>query len=46
MGFTGVDDPYEPPLNPELTLDCSTKSTHDLVVEIVRFLEKRGILSE
>jgi sulfate adenylyltransferase len=21
QGFTGVDDPYEPPLNPELTLD-------------------------
>ena len=21
MGFTGVDDPYEPPLNPEVTLD-------------------------
>ena len=46
MGFTGVDDPYEPPLNPELTLDCSTKSTQELVVEILRFLEKRGILSE
>src|SRR5881394_2466541 len=23
MGFTGVDDPYEPPLKPELTIDCS-----------------------
>ena len=46
MGFTGVDDPYEPPLKPELTLDCSTKSTQELVVELVRFLEKRGILSE
>src|SRR5207253_9056236 len=46
MGFTGVDDPYEPPLKPELTLDCSTKSTQELVVEVVRFLEKRGILSE
>src|SRR5262245_34833646 len=46
MGFTGVDDPYEAPANPELTLNCSTKSTQELVVELVRFLEKRGILSE
>jgi adenylylsulfate kinase len=46
MGFTGVDDPYEAPLKPELTLDCSAKSTQELVVELVRFLEKRGILAE
>ncbi len=26
MGFTGVDDPYEPPLNPEVTLDTSKQS--------------------
>src|SRR5207302_149590 len=26
MGFTGVDDPYEPPLNPEVTLDTSRLS--------------------
>ena len=35
MGFTGVDDPYEAPLKPELTLDCSTKSTQELVVELL-----------
>jgi adenylylsulfate kinase len=46
MGFTGVDDPYEPPLNPELTIDCSTKPTQDLVLDIVRYLEKRGMFSE
>ena len=46
MGFTGVDDPYEPPLNPELTIDCSNKSTQELVLEVVRYLEKRGILEE
>ncbi len=44
MGFTGVDDPYEPPLKPELSIDCSTKSTQDLVLEVVRFLEHQGIL--
>jgi adenylylsulfate kinase len=44
MGFTGVDDPYEPPLIPELTIDCATKSTQELVLELVRFLEHRGLL--
>ena len=24
MGFTGIDDPYEPPLNPEVMLDTSS----------------------
>ena len=46
MGFTGVDDPYEPPANPELTFDCATKSTQELVLELVRFLEQRGLLAD
>ena len=46
MGFTGVDDPYEPPLKPELTIDCSNKSTKDLVLEVVQYLGKRELLSE
>ncbi len=45
MGFTGVDDPYEPPLNPELTIDCSSRSTQELVLEIVRYLEHRQLLA-
>ena len=45
MGFTGIDDPYEPPLKPELTIDCATKSTQDLVLELVRYLEHRGLLA-
>ena len=45
MGFTGVDDPYEPPLKPELTIHCSTKPTQDLVLEVVRYLESHGLLS-
>ena len=27
MGFTGVDDPYEAPLKPELTIDTGSTST-------------------
>jgi sulfate adenylyltransferase len=42
--FTGVSDPYEPPLEPELTLlttDTTPQSNAQLVVE---YLESRGIL--
>ena len=31
MGFTGVDDPYEPPSNPEVTLDTSKLSVQECV---------------
>jgi sulfate adenylyltransferase len=40
-GFTGVDDPYEPPLAPELTLhtiDTSPEANAHLVLE---YLESR-----
>ncbi len=36
MGFTGVDDPYEAPLNPEVTIDTSklnVKECADVIVE-------------
>ena len=35
MGFTGVDDPYEPPLNPEVTLDTSALSVQGCVDQII-----------
>lgn len=44
MGFTGVDDPYEEPLNPELTFDAGTQSTEDGVALVVNELAKRGLL--
>jgi adenylylsulfate kinase len=45
MGFTGVDDPYEPPLKPELTIDTGKKSTQDAVAILLEFLQQRGILA-
>jgi adenylylsulfate kinase len=45
MGFTGVDDPYEAPLNAELTFDASSMSTEQGVVLILAYLEKRGLLA-
>jgi sulfate adenylyltransferase len=35
-GFTGIDDPYEPPLQPEITLetqDCSPQENANLILE-------------
>jgi len=45
MGFTGVDDPYEAPVNPELTIDTGKKTTQAAVADLVAFLKQRGILA-
>ncbi|MCC6660126.1 MAG: adenylyl-sulfate kinase [Phycisphaerales bacterium] len=43
-GFTGIDDPYEAPENPELVLRPATMSVADSVAACLRLLESRGIL--
>jgi sulfate adenylyltransferase len=42
MGFTGVDDPYEAPENPEVTLDTSKLSVPECVDAIVEKLLALG----
>ncbi len=44
-GFTGIDDPYEAPLNAELTLDATSTSPQQATVLILEYLEKQGLLS-
>jgi adenylylsulfate kinase len=44
-GLTGVDDPYEAPLKPELTIDTGATSTAEGVAIVLRFLQGRGILA-
>ncbi|WP_013630895.1 adenylyl-sulfate kinase [Rubinisphaera brasiliensis] len=44
-GFTGIDDPYEAPENPEITLDGDTKSIDELAAEVVQYLSDKGYLS-
>ena len=34
-GFTGIDDPYEEPLKPELTIDCTSVSPQDATVRLL-----------
>jgi sulfate adenylyltransferase len=43
-GFTGVDDPYEPPIDPEITLDTVQFSPEENARKIVAYLEARGFL--
>jgi len=43
-GFTGIDDPYEPPDNPEIVLDTKSLSPQESAYKIVKYLEERGFL--
>lgn len=48
-GFTGIDDPYEEPENPELTITVKEKdgvmsSPETMAGEILEFLDKKGFL--
>jgi adenylylsulfate kinase len=42
--FTGIHDPYEPPLNPELRLDSASRLPEALGDEVIALLERRGVL--
>ncbi len=44
--FTGVDDPYEPPLAPEIELRPDQRSAPECALTIVAELQRRGILPE
>jgi adenylylsulfate kinase len=43
-GFTGIDDPYEAPEHPEITLRTDRLSIADSVAELLGALESRGLL--
>ena len=45
-GFTGVDDPYENPVKPDLVVDASKQSVRTIVHQIVLLLESQGLLGE
>jgi adenylylsulfate kinase len=42
-GFTGIDDPYEAPLKPELVLTSAAKSPEQLADEVIAYLERKGV---
>jgi sulfate adenylyltransferase len=43
-GFTGIDDPYEPPDQPELTLDTTRRTPAQNARAIVELLMQRGFV--
>ena len=44
-GFTGIDDPYEAPANPELHLRTDQLSVEQSVQQLLDLLEQRGLLT-
>jgi sulfate adenylyltransferase len=43
-GFTGIDDPYEEPLNPEIRLNTTGDFPEDNAHQIIDYLADRGFL--
>jgi adenylylsulfate kinase len=43
-GFTGIDDPYEPPEKPELVVDTAKTSPQEASIQIISMLEEAGKL--
>ena len=42
-GFTGINDPYEAPASPEITLSAADKTPDELADEVIIYLQKRAI---
>jgi sulfate adenylyltransferase/3'-phosphoadenosine 5'-phosphosulfate synthase len=44
QNFTGVNDPYEEPENPELILDTARESVEESALRVIALLEERGYI--
>ena len=44
MGFTGVDDPYEPPIDPEITLQGTGVTPEENARKVIAYLEAQGFV--
>ncbi len=44
-GFTGVDDPYEPPDSPEVRLEAGRRKLEECVAELANALAQRGLIA-
>ena len=42
-GFTGIDDPYEPPLAPELSIPTGREPLAASIERVIRYLESRNL---
>ena len=44
-GFTGIDDPYEEPLNAEIVLNTVDTTPEELARQIIGYLQEEGFIS-
>lgn len=44
--FTGIDDPYEAPDSPEMSIDTGDKSLEECAAEIMNYLENHGYIDK
>lgn len=44
--FTGVDDPYEEPLNPEIVLETDKETVEESSAKVLEYLKNSGFLAE
>jgi adenylylsulfate kinase len=42
--FTGINSPYEEPLNPDIILDAEHKSIEDNLKALLEMLKRKGII--
>ena len=42
--FTGIDDPYEPPVQPEIVIDTVERSAEENARSIIHYLAERGFV--
>jgi bifunctional enzyme CysN/CysC len=42
--FTGIDSPYEPPLDPELTLSTADTAAEELADRVIRYLKAQQLI--
>jgi adenylyl-sulfate kinase len=43
-GFTGVDDPYDEPVNPEVVCDTADETPEESAAKVIQYLRKNGFL--
>ncbi len=43
-GFTGIDDPYEEPSNPEIVIDTDAQNLEESTDIIIAYLTERGVV--
>lgn len=45
-GFTGLDDPYEPPINSEIVIQTTERSPSECMEQVMSFLTQMGHLNQ